>query len=157
MIIKPLTTKVNDRRASGDCGTSGIEFRLAISEKMSKMSQTIRGQGGHFVFPISPKDTNLAEDVEILLPGKFRWISFSGFSEEVENVSANERLGPQFCFSDQPKKKKNNTNFVEDILDLTSCQDLITIQQFQRSWKCLSQSDAGTTILFFQSARKIQT
>ena len=36
------------------------------------MSQPIRGQGGHLVFPIDLKNTNLAEDVEILLPDKFR-------------------------------------------------------------------------------------
>ena len=35
------------------------------------MSQPIRGQGGHLVFPFGPKNTNLVEDVEILLPVKF--------------------------------------------------------------------------------------
>ena len=39
--------------------------------------------------PIGPKNTNLAEDVEILLSVKFRWILFSSFNREVENVSAN--------------------------------------------------------------------
>ena len=34
------------------------------------MSQQIRGQGGHLVFPIGPKNTNLVEDVEIYLPVK---------------------------------------------------------------------------------------
>ena len=34
------------------------------------MSQPIRGQGGHLVFLIDPKNTNLVEDVEILLPVK---------------------------------------------------------------------------------------
>ena len=32
------------------------------------MSQPIRGQGGHFVFLIGPKNTYLVEDFEILLP-----------------------------------------------------------------------------------------
>ena len=36
------------------------------------MSQPIRGQGGHLAFPIGPKNTNFVEDVEILLPVKFR-------------------------------------------------------------------------------------
>ena len=36
------------------------------------MSQPIRDQGGHFVFLIGPKNTNLVEGVEILLPNKFR-------------------------------------------------------------------------------------
>ena len=35
------------------------------------MSQPIRGRDGQLVFPIGPKNTNLIEDVEILLPGKF--------------------------------------------------------------------------------------
>ena len=70
------------------------------------MSQPIRGQGGHLVFPISPKNTNLVEDVEILLPVKFRRILFSSFSGEVENVSANQRPGRPSCFSDRPEKHK---------------------------------------------------
>ena len=36
------------------------------------MSQPIRGQGGHLVFEIDPKNTNLVEDVEFLLSVKFR-------------------------------------------------------------------------------------
>ena len=52
------------------------------------MSQPIRGQGGHFVFPIGPKNTNLVEDVEIYLPVKFCQIPFSGFRGEVENVKS---------------------------------------------------------------------
>ena len=49
------------------------------------MSQPIIDWGGHLVFPIGPKNTNLVEDVEILHPVNLRWISFSGFREEVEN------------------------------------------------------------------------
>ena len=81
-----------------------------VSEKKSKMSQPIRTQGGNLVFHSGQKNTNLLEDVEILLPVKFRWIPFSGF-REVENVSANQRPGRPSCFSDRPK----NTNLVEDI------------------------------------------
>ena len=72
------------------------------------MSQPIRGQGGHLVFPISPKNTNLVEDVETLLPIKFRQIPFSGFRGEVENVSANQRPGRPSCFSNRPEKHKLN-------------------------------------------------
>ena len=83
--------------------SSFVEFRSAVLEKMS---QPIRGQGGHLVFPIGPKNTNLVEDVEILLPVKFRWIPFNGFRGEVENVSANQRPGRPSCFSDRPEKHK---------------------------------------------------
>ena len=59
-----------------------------------------------------PKNTNLVKGVEILLPVKFRWIPFSGFRGEVENVSANQKPGRPSCFSDRPEK---NTNLVEGV------------------------------------------
>ena len=64
------------------------EFLSAVSWEESKMYQPLRGRGDNFVFLIGPKNTDLVEDVEILLPVRFRWIPFSGFREEVENVSA---------------------------------------------------------------------
>ena len=70
------------------------------------MSQPIRGPGGHLVFPIGPKNTNLVEDIKMLLPVKFRQIPFSGFRGEVENVSANQRPGQPSCFSDRPEQHK---------------------------------------------------
>ena len=70
------------------------------------MSQPIRGQGGHLVFRIGPKNTNLVEGVEILLPVKFHGIPFSGFKGEVNNVSANQRPGRPSCFPDRPEKHK---------------------------------------------------
>ena len=71
--------------------SSFVEFRSAVSEEKSKMSRPIIGQGGHLVFPIGPKNTNLVEGVEILLPVKFRWIPFSGCREEVENAKSLRR------------------------------------------------------------------
>ena len=68
------------------------------------MSQPIRGQGSHLVFPIGLTSTNLVEDIEILLPVKFHQIPFSGFRGEVENVSANQRPGLPSRFSDRPEK-----------------------------------------------------
>ena len=79
-----------------------------------KMSRQIIGQGGHFVFPIHLKNTNLVEGVEILLPIKFRRIPYSSFRGEVENVSANQRPG-HFVFSPIGLK---NTNVVEGIESL---------------------------------------
>ena len=52
--------------------SSFVKFHSAVSDEKSKMYQPIRGQGGHLVFPIGPKNTNLVEDVEILLPVKVR-------------------------------------------------------------------------------------
>ena len=52
--------------------SSCLEVHSAVSEEKSKMPQPIRGQGGHLLFPIGPKNTNLIEDVKILLPVRFR-------------------------------------------------------------------------------------
>ena len=93
------------------------------------MSQQIRGQGGHLVFLIGPKNTNLVEGVEILLPVKFRRIPFSRCRGEVENVSANQRPGRPSCFSDRLEKHKLGRGRG----DLASCQVLLnSIQRFQR-------------------------
>ena len=126
---------------------------VQVSEK-SKMSQPIRGHGGGLVFAIGPKNTILVKDVEILLPVKFCWISFSGFEGEVENVSTNQRQGQPSCFSDRPKKHKLG----KDCWDLASCQvSLNSVQQLQRRSQSLSQSKARVAILFFWSAPKTQT
>ena len=76
------------------------------------MSQPIKGQGSHLVFPIGPKNTNLVEDVEILLPVKFRGIPFSGFRGEKPKTSQPIRgLSSHLVFPIGPK----NTNLVEDV------------------------------------------
>ena len=49
-----------------------VEFRSAVSEVKLKMSQPIRGRGAILFFRSARKKTNLVEDVEILLPIKFR-------------------------------------------------------------------------------------
>ena len=54
------------------------------------MSQPIRGRDRYLVFPIGPKNTNFAEDIETLLPVKFHWILLSGFRGEDENVIVND-------------------------------------------------------------------
>ena len=135
--------------------SSFIEFLSAVSEEKSKMSQPIRGQGSHLVIPIGLKNTILEEDIEILLPVKFRWIPFSGFRGEVENVPANQKPWQPSCFSDWPEKHKLGRGR----WDLASCQvSLNSVQRFQRrSRKCLSQSEARAAILFFRSARKTQS
>ena len=117
------------------------------------MSQPIRGQVDHLVFPIDPKNTNFVEDVDILLPVKYCWILFSGLRREVENNSANQRPRRPSCFFPIGKKKKHTHKLGRGCWDLASCQvSLNSVQRLQgRSWKCLSQSEA---ILFFRLARK---
>ena len=104
---------------------------------------------------MGPKNTNLVEDIEILLPVKFHKIPFSGFRGEVEIVSANQKSGRPSCFSDRPEKHKLGRGHWY----LASCQvSLNSVQRFQRrSRKCFSQSEARSAILFFRSARKTQT
>ena len=61
-----------------------------------------------FFFTDRPKNTDLVKDVDSCV--KFRRVLFCGFKEEVENVSANQRLGGHLVFPISPK----NTNLVED-------------------------------------------
>ena len=99
-------------------------------------------------FRLARKNTNLVEDVEILLPVAFRWIPFSHVRRKVENVLANQRPGRPSCFPIGPK-----TQFKLDRgrWDLASCQvSLNSVQRIQRrSRKYLSQSEARAAILFF--------
>ena len=58
------------------------------------------------------KNTNVVEDIDILISVKFRWIPISRFREEIENVSTNQWPGRlSWFFFINPK----NTNLVEDI------------------------------------------
>ena len=81
----------------------------------------------------------LVEDIEILLPVKFRWIPFCGFRAEVENVSANQRPGRSSCFSDRPKKHKLGRGH----RDLASCQVSSTSVQWFQSRSRMSQPIRG--------------
>ena len=83
-----------------------IEIFLPVKLCLLILFSGFRGKGGHLVFPIGPKNTNFVKDVEILLSVKFRQILFSGFREEVENVSANQKQGRPSCFSDRSEKHK---------------------------------------------------
>ena len=85
---------------------SFIEIRSTVSEMKSKMYQPIRGQSGYLVFPIGPKNTNLVDEDEILLPVKFRRIPFRCFREEVEMYQPIRGRGGHLVFSGRPEKHK---------------------------------------------------
>ena len=72
---------------SGRSQVSLNSVQRFLQEK-SKISQPFRGKGGQLFFSIGQKNTDLVEDVEILLPVKFRRIPFRGFRREVENVKS---------------------------------------------------------------------
>ena len=81
-------------------------------------------------------------------------LQFQGFREEVKYVSANQRPGRPNWFSDWPEKHKLGRGR----WDLASSQvSSNSIQRFQRSWKCLSKSEARVAILVLPLAQKIQT
>ena len=147
----------NERKTSIEYGVN-VTYTLTPIQRFQRRSRKCLSQSearAAILFFRSARKTNLVEVVKILLPVKFRWIPFSGFRGEVENVSANQRPGQPSCFSDRPKKHKLGRGR----WDFASCQvSLNSIQRFQRrSQKCLSQSEARAAILFFRSARKTQT
>ena len=72
----------------------------------SKMSHPIRSQGGRLVFfSDKPKNINFVENMEILLPVKFRWTPFSGFRGEVEMSQPIRGRGSHLVFPISPKRK----------------------------------------------------
>ena len=87
------------------CQVSSNSVQRFQRRSQKCLSQSDAG-GGHLGFPIGPKNTNLVEHIELLLPVKFRRIPFSGFREEVKSVSANQSSGRPSCFSDRPEKHK---------------------------------------------------
>ena len=157
-LVFPITPK-NTNLVEGRWDLASCQVSLNSVQRFQRRSRKCLSQSearaAILFFPITPKNTNLVEDVEILLPIKFRWIPFSDFRGEVENVSANQRPGRPSCFSDQPEKHK----LIRGRWDLASCQVLLnSVQRFQRRRrKCLSQSETRAAILFFRSARKTQT
>ena len=95
------------------------------------------------------KNTNLVENVEILLPVKCCGISFSGFRGKVKNVSVNQRPERPCCFTDRPEKHKLRRRR----WDIASCQVSLNSVQ-RRSRKCFSQSEAGRPSCFSDRPEK---
>ena len=94
------------------------------------------------------------QDVKILPPIKFCLLLFSDFRED-ENVTNNQRPGRSSCFSYSPDKHVLVTGRWYIAPDQVS---LNSVQWFQRKIrKCLNQSQARASILFFRSARKNPT
>ena len=118
--------------------------RFQISRKC--LSQSDAG-AAILVFRFARKNTNLVEDVEILLHLKFCWNPFSGFRGEVENVSANQRPGGHLVFPIGPK----NTN--RGRWDLASHQVSLNPVQ-RRSRKCPSNSETGRSSCFSDRPEK---
>ena len=91
VVVFRTDLKIKMAALASDSHTFSISLRQplkhypAISEEKSEISQPIRGHGDHLLFPIGPKNTNLVEEVNILLPVKFPWIPFSGF-KKVKNM-----------------------------------------------------------------------
>ena len=74
------------------------------------MPQPITSRSGFFVPPIDPKNTNVIEDVEILVPVNF--VEFnSSVSEEKPRMSAIQKPGGQLVFP----IGRTNTSLAEDV------------------------------------------
>ena len=64
------------------------------------------GQGGNFYSLFGPTNTNLVEDVKILLPVKFRWIPFSGFRRKVKICLSQSEARATISFFGSAEKHK---------------------------------------------------
>ena len=94
-----------------------------------------QGQGGHLVFPISPKNTNLVEDVEILIPVKFPLNSAQRFQRRSRKCLGQSEARTAMLFFRSTRK----TQLGRGHWDLASCQvSLNSVQRFQRRIKVIS-------------------
>ena len=120
-------------------------------QRSRKCLSKSKARAAIYCIQIGMKNTILVEDVEILLPFNFRWIPFSGFKGDLENVSADQRLGQPSCFSNRPK----NINLVEDVkillhfnyrwIPFSSLKDVENVSAYQR---------LGRPSCFFRLAEK---
>ena len=86
--------------------SSFVAFRSAVAQKKLKMSQPIRVKDGHIWSSIGPKNTNVVENVEILLSVKFREHSVQHFERRSwKCISQSEAVRPSWI-SDRPDKYK---------------------------------------------------
>ena len=123
-----------------------VEFRSAVTEKKSKMYQPIRGWTAILFFRSARK----TQTWKMTLRSSFFEFR-SAVSSEKSKISQPIRgQGGHLVFQIGAK----NTNLVEDVKSLLSCQvSLNSVQWFQkRSRKCLSQSEARAAILFLRWA-----
>ena len=84
------------------------------------MSKPIRGQGGDHCFPISPKNTNLIDDVEKLLSDQFRKIPRVVADNKSKMYQPIRGQGGHLCFLIGMK----NINLVKHVDYFASCQVL---------------------------------
>ena len=66
------------------------QIPLSGCRKKSKISQTIKSQGGNHCFRQTPKNTNVIEDVGYFLSIKFTQIPFSGLIEKSKMWKVND-------------------------------------------------------------------
>ena len=96
-----------------------VKYDLYLTRGLEVMTRTLCDQTERLTdwqtaHSIGPKNKNLVEDFEILLPVKFHWIPLSGFKGEVEMshpirgrvVNLGSPMGP----------KNYPTNLVEDLI-----------------------------------------
>ena len=83
------------------------QFQRISRKHLSQSREPIR------VFTLSPKNTNVIEDVDTLIPVHSHWILFASYREEVENVSATRRPGRPIGLSDQHQKHKLGQQDIE--------------------------------------------
>ena len=113
----------------GRCDLASCQVLLNSIQPFQRTSPKCLSQSearAAILFFRSAKNTNLVEDVKILLPIKFRWIPFSGFRGEVEIVSANQWPGRPSLFFPIVSKNTNLVEGVEILLPVKFCSILFS-------------------------------
>ena len=135
------------------------------------MSQPIRGQGGHLVFPISLKNKNLVEDVEIFCVfradgknkmaaltsdwlkhfGLLIWNRWTEFNETWQEARSQRPL-PSLCFSCWSEKQDGRPGLW--LAETFSTSILKPLNGIQRNFIGSKILTSSTTFLFFGPIEK---
>ena len=111
--VSPKNTNlVRGRWILVSCKVS-LNFIQRFQKRSGKCFSQSHTRAAILVSIISPITTNVVENNEIWHPVRFRWLSFSCFRGEVENVSANQMPPGHLGFRIPIGLK--NTNLTEDV------------------------------------------
>lgn len=113
------------------------------------MCLPIRAFGGHLLWRIGSKNTNMVEDLEYLIPVRFGEIPYSGCREEVENVSTNKNSWwPSLDLLTDWVKNTNLIRGLKYLLPIkfceiqcrSCCREVDNVSDDQNSWRppCLT-------------------
>ena len=123
--------------------SSFVEFRSAVSEEKSKLSQPIRGQGSHLVFFDQPEKCKLGRGCCYLAFCQVLYNSVQWFQRRSQKYLSKSEAGWPSCFSDRSEKHKLGRGRCDLAFCKVSLNSVSRIQRRSRNCEKLTTLDDG--------------